>query len=104
MIRRPPRSTLFPYTTLFRSSGFQRGVDGFFCRGLLDENSEIDNADVGRGHAHGVAVELALQFRDDEVERFGGAGGARNHVEGRSAGAAEILVRQVNELLVISVV
>src|SRR5258707_7909425 len=26
MIRRPPRSTLFPYTTLFRSSG--HGVDG----------------------------------------------------------------------------
>src|SRR2546427_8432643 len=24
MIRRPPRSTLFPYTTLFRSPGFQR--------------------------------------------------------------------------------
>src|SRR5215203_6670511 len=26
MIRRPPRSTLFPYTTLFRSSGDQRGM------------------------------------------------------------------------------
>src|SRR5256885_9721070 len=25
MIRRPPRSTLFPYTTLFRSPSFQRG-------------------------------------------------------------------------------
>src|SRR5258706_9161984 len=24
MIRRPPRSTLFPYTTLFRSGSFQR--------------------------------------------------------------------------------
>src|SRR2546423_7374112 len=24
MIRRPPRSTLFPYTTLFRSAGFLR--------------------------------------------------------------------------------
>src|SRR5438309_6663220 len=24
MIRRPPRSTLFPYTTLFRSSSFRR--------------------------------------------------------------------------------
>src|SRR3712207_8743544 len=24
MIRRPPRSTLFPYTTLFRSTGFLR--------------------------------------------------------------------------------
>src|SRR5689334_23761806 len=34
MIRRPPRSTLFPYTTLFRSSGVERsdgraaGADG----------------------------------------------------------------------------
>src|SRR5256885_12038201 len=25
MIRRPPRSTLFPYTTLFRSGGFGKG-------------------------------------------------------------------------------
>src|SRR3989304_3746584 len=25
MIRRPPRSTLFPYTTLFRSSAFREG-------------------------------------------------------------------------------
>src|SRR2546422_2126568 len=28
MIRRPPRSTLFPYTTLFRSSGLQLTLDG----------------------------------------------------------------------------
>src|SRR5689334_23661137 len=27
MIRRPPRSTLFPYTTLFRSDRFQTGRD-----------------------------------------------------------------------------
>src|SRR3989442_8514140 len=26
MIRRPPRSTLFPYTTLFRSPGFPEGL------------------------------------------------------------------------------
>src|ERR1017187_10608910 len=26
MIRRPPRSTLFPYTTLFRSGGFRCGM------------------------------------------------------------------------------
>src|SRR2546427_4552817 len=26
MIRRPPRSTLFPYTTLFRSQGFDVGA------------------------------------------------------------------------------
>src|SRR3712207_7118039 len=28
MIRRPPRSTLFPYTTLFRSGGFLQYVAG----------------------------------------------------------------------------
>src|SRR2546422_4314050 len=28
MIRRPPRSTLFPYTTLFRSSLFSRSASG----------------------------------------------------------------------------
>src|SRR5258708_9767156 len=27
MIRRPPRSTLFPYTTLFRSTGFSIGFE-----------------------------------------------------------------------------
>src|SRR5256885_10611816 len=31
MIRRPPRSTLFPYTTLFRSS--QTGIARFFRNG-----------------------------------------------------------------------
>src|SRR3712207_8406695 len=33
MIRRPPRSTLFPYTTLFRSRGETRG--GWYRRQLL---------------------------------------------------------------------
>src|ERR1017187_1229430 len=33
MIRRPPRSTLFPYTTLFRS-GFSRAVGGSQFRAL----------------------------------------------------------------------
>src|SRR2546425_5373613 len=37
MIRRPPRSTLFPYTTLFRSSGHWNGgqiENGSYDRGL----------------------------------------------------------------------
>src|SRR6266511_4577306 len=32
MIRRPPRSTLFPYTTLFRSRAVH-GHDALLCRG-----------------------------------------------------------------------
>src|SRR3712207_8638627 len=39
MIRRPPRSTLFPYTTLFRSAPLP--VEGTVARlmGILDEDS-----------------------------------------------------------------
>src|SRR3712207_3012731 len=33
MIRRPPRSTLFPYTTLFRSAVVAREPAGPLCRG-----------------------------------------------------------------------
>src|SRR5256885_10911471 len=39
MIRRPPRSTLFPYTTLFRS--------GEEARGLLGVRSRVPPADRG---------------------------------------------------------
>src|SRR2546422_3582616 len=42
MIRRPPRSTLFPYTTLFRSHGrdeFLAGSPGF--RGARSEPPEL---------------------------------------------------------------
>src|SRR5256885_12250725 len=46
MIRRPPRSTLFPYTTLFRS----QDVDGFPRRSLL-----------GAAGGAGPGAELHLQ-------------------------------------------
>src|SRR5687767_7398703 len=43
MIRRPPRSTLFPYTTLFRSSGADGWMfDGEDALGQLDTMS-LDN-------------------------------------------------------------
>src|SRR5256885_12454886 len=38
MIRRPPRSTLFPYTTLFRS-----GMDAFYTS-FYSERERIENA------------------------------------------------------------
>src|SRR3712207_8027186 len=34
MIRRPPRSTLFPYTTLFRSLVVRRGLDAERAHGV----------------------------------------------------------------------
>src|SRR3712207_6852241 len=46
MIRRPPRSTLFPYTTLFRSAAALDRTDGegLFVKNL--ENVQGDERDV----------------------------------------------------------
>src|SRR5437667_9074575 len=41
MIRRPPRSTLFPYTTLFRSGGAARGDAGTDRHGGRPESSTV---------------------------------------------------------------
>src|SRR2546430_5379760 len=49
MIRRPPRSTLFPYTTLFRSLVFQQ-----FCR---------------KAHANGLALRQGRGLCPGKEER-----------------------------------
>src|SRR5256885_14198888 len=55
MIRRPPRSTLFPYTTLFRSvepaevnQVFFAGVGIPFCFAQLNSNEVVDRAAMNR--------------------------------------------------------
>src|SRR3712207_8856707 len=55
MIRRPPRSTLFPYTTLFRSDGpLRRRRDE---RRVLDEDAGLVAGEgVGRARGGSVAV------------------------------------------------
>src|SRR5258708_15705906 len=42
MIRRPPRSTLFPYTTLFRSLSWTMDKIGPICRGVEDCAAALD--------------------------------------------------------------
>src|SRR3712207_7868070 len=55
MIRRPPRSTLFPYTTLFRSAV----ADGLAGGGVAVDGLEVvDDVEVDAG-AEVVAVDLA---------------------------------------------
>src|SRR2546427_4626299 len=61
MIRRPPRSTLFPYTTLFRSDGFRQArplVVVELARAQIALVDAADGADdtnrqLGRAHFHG---------------------------------------------------
>src|SRR2546425_1758245 len=53
MIRRPPRSTLFPYTTLFRSSSFM--VDYPFANRLYPNSLDV----LERFHGWGPTVILS---------------------------------------------
>src|SRR2546430_12249500 len=80
MIRRPPRSTLFPYTTLFRSNPDLR----LLCKGDTGEGGArrlgLDNQSAGgaSGHRQGAV---------DEAERvIGGAQGALGSSDRIAAG------------------
>src|SRR5437879_9463858 len=55
MIRRPPRSTLFPYTTLFRSEprrggGSLSGGDGFLLSGGADDLVDRKSTRLNSSH------------------------------------------------------
>src|SRR3712207_7022379 len=57
MIRRPPRSTLFPYTTLFRSNGRVKAVLFDVDGTLVDSNDAHAAAWVKAFAEHGVSVD-----------------------------------------------
>src|SRR3712207_9578662 len=80
MIRRPPRSTLFPYTTLFRSSGpaSAETVQHALHRADLLEAAARADGDAGErvlGHGHGQPGRVA----QDEVEVAEERAAAREH-------------------------
>src|SRR2546430_15699888 len=84
MIRRPPRSTLFPYTTLFRSAGFVRSS-------LLDQparafgNSEKHQEEERRGYAGNAKFpapfRVAKAHGSDQVVRKVGKENSEHDVE-----------------------
>src|SRR3712207_7482891 len=57
MIRRPPRSTLFPYTTLFRS-GFMRWQPDRGRRKRGAANGSLRKEDAHRGALAGLGAEF----------------------------------------------
>src|SRR2546427_11843530 len=64
MIRRPPRSTLFPYTTLFRSTGYLGSSNLTFSG--LSQQGEL-NVDV---LDHDACLKLARWFADRWGDRW----------------------------------
>src|SRR2546427_13278043 len=84
MIRRPPRSTLFPYTTLFRSErvavgrrlGDESGTDRSGRAGTVldDERLAQGIGELRADHArHGIG-RAAWRIRNDEFYRLGRPG------------------------------
>src|SRR3712207_6979573 len=71
MIRRPPRSTLFPYTTLFRSllEDLQRRRDQAFRGDGLVRKAELLQRGEREVHAHPAADRRVL----DELDRLDAA-------------------------------
>src|SRR3712207_7561539 len=83
MIRRPPRSTLFPYTTLFRSLPLAAAIELIHTYSLIhDDLPAMDDDDLRRGRptnhkAFGVPVAIlagdglyAEAFRDRKSTRL----------------------------------
>src|SRR2546430_4462662 len=80
MIRRPPRSTLFPYTTLFRSRRVERVREhGQVVRRAspcLEEREETADRHVGRSEEHtselqsqsNLVCRLLLEKKNQNVE------------------------------------
>src|SRR2546430_13635673 len=71
MIRRPPRSTLFPYTTLFRS-GLHRGHRGAADVAVAARVSHLADAFAGAHRVEQLALLRHLQHaggEDVEVDR-----------------------------------
>src|SRR2546429_4935094 len=64
MIRRPPRSTLFPYTTLFRSGGHPKARDLFHFKGAIGVEHVI-----GEHAALGQEFAIPVHMVDRHIER-----------------------------------
>src|SRR2546422_1350578 len=77
MIRRPPRSTLFPYTTLFRSHGWWNGrfEAAGFSRSLRSDHANVltgvECACAGAPRPHGDAPPGRTSPRGRRLEYLG---------------------------------
>src|SRR5690349_23566463 len=70
MIRRPPRSTLFPYTTLFRSRKVRARAAACASHMAMVVPSEFDSTSTGRPWPRSEEHTSELQSRRDLVCRL----------------------------------
>src|SRR5256885_3811618 len=70
MIRRPPRSTLFPYTTLFRSASWELQRFGFEAEAVLRQTLDQSSSAEVQVRIRGILKKLESATRQTpEVDR-----------------------------------
>src|SRR5690606_39079620 len=91
LIRRPPRATLFPYTTLFRSTTFEQKVlgrsEGALTSDTCDGADRVDDADI---------VRCERGSERQVLEEVSSTRGAIGYVDVPSAGAARADGRELS--------
>src|SRR3712207_8310881 len=89
MIRRPPRSTLFPYTTLFRSPGVENMIDEP-VRGLIKQRvSAVVEQDV-----EDARVDVVAHRRDRSEEHT-------SELQSRQYLVCRLLLEKTNTIIAI---
>src|SRR3712207_6982480 len=89
MIRRPPRSTLFPYTTLFRS---KLGKGSYFPSFLQPRRTaeKALTAVIQEAYVHGISTRAV----DDLVKAMGASGVSKSQVSRLCAEIDELARRR----------
>src|SRR3989454_11076801 len=102
MIRRPPRSTLFPYTTLFRSKAEDRaGVDEariFDAHLLMLEDKEFLASVAELIRENHLTAEKAFEFKALEVRDAWAATGSPR-LKDRLADLSGVAIRVIEHLM-----
>ena len=83
--------------------GQQGGVDFLDRDFATGDDLQVDDRDVRGRDADRRAVQLALQFGQDQAQGLGGAGRGRDHRQGGGAAAVQILVHRIQRRLVAGV-
>ncbi len=82
---------------------FHRRIDRLVVAVALDGRGQIDQRNIRGRHPHRDSVQLARQGRQYQTDRLGGAGRGRHHRERGRARPAQILMRPVQQHLVVGI-
>ena len=82
---------------------FHEAIDLFDAGLAGGHEGQVRDRAVGHRNAEGVAVQLALEGRDDLAQGLGGAGGRGDGAQGGGAAATLILVGHIQDRLVVRI-